>query len=74
MHGIVHGPVTLEGSPNDKLANLHVICNVHLQEPYDLPYCMWNVCDLIPCDLEPDDFETISYHKATNALPRTYIA
>ena len=37
---------------------------VHLQEPYGLPYRMWDVCDLFPCDLEPDDFETIIYHRA----------
>lgn len=68
MPGIEHGSFTLlsnvKGSPADKLAYLHSIRNKCLQEPYDSPYCMQDVCGLIPCDLEHADCETIGYHRA----------
>ena len=67
MPGIEHGPFTLlsnvKGSPADKLAYLHAIRSKRLQEHYDSPYRMQDVCDLIPFDLEHADSETIGYHR-----------
>ena len=66
MSGIEHGLFThlssVKGSPADKLAYLHAIRSKRLQEHYDSPYCMQDVYDLIPCDLEHTDSETIGYH------------
>ena len=68
MPGIEHGTFTflsnVKGSPAEKLVYLHGIRNKRLQEPYNSPYRMQDVCDLIPRDLEHADFETIGYHRA----------
>ena len=68
MPGIEHTSFTflnnVKGSPADKVRYLHGICIKCLQESYDSPYHMQVVCDLIPCDLEHGDFETIGYYRA----------
>ena len=73
MPGIEHRSLTfltnVKGSPADKLGYLHGTCIKRLQEPYDSLYGMQDVCDLIPCDLEHADFETIGSEHDTNTLP-----
>ena len=64
--GIDHGPFTslraIRGDPNDKLTQLHKICDQRLAESPGSTHRMAAVCCLIPDSIEGLDLDSYGYH------------